>query len=455
MCALERRGLKTQSFLKLLMNDMKIIVKNGYIINPALSVEGTGNILIENGRIVWIRGCAENGQDADSQDARVIEAGGLLVLPGLLDMHTHLREPGFENKETIKTGSAAALHGGFTAVCCMPNTNPPNDSVEVTKYILDRAAEAGLCRVFPIGAITKGQQGVEPVDFEALCCSGCVAFSDDGKPVMNSLVMRKALEFSQRSGVPIISHCEDSALAEGGVMNEGRLSASLGVRGIPAAAEEIMIARDSILAGLTGGKLHIAHVSTKNSVELIRRAKNDGINITAETCPHYFSITERAVRFYGTYAKVNPPLRTEEDVEAIKEGLRDGTIDVIATDHAPHHADEKALDFETAPFGISGLETALGLSLGLVNSGLISPRELVEKMTINPARILGLERGILKEGSEADILIVDPNEEWRVSADGFTSMGRNTPFAGCLLKGRAVMVISGGAVYDVRNGKEL
>jgi dihydroorotase len=434
---------------------MKVIINNGYIVNPAFDFEGNGNILIENGRIVWIRGCMESANDIDSQGAQVIDAKGLLVLPGLLDMHAHLREPGFEHKETIKTGCAAALHGGFTAVCCMPNTNPPNDSEEVTRYILGKAAEAAMSRVFPIGAVTKGQQGSELVDFESLCRAGCVAFSDDGKPVINSAVMRKALEYSRYMGRPIISHCEDSALAEGGVMNEGSFSASLRLKGIPGAAEEIMVSRDAILAGMTGGKLHIAHVSTRGSVELIRRAKNDGVNITAETCPHYFSTTERAVKFFRTYAKVNPPLRTEEDVEAIKEGLRDGTIDVIATDHAPHHRDEKDLDFDSAPFGISGLETALGLSLGLLHSGTLSIREIVEKMALNPARILGLERGALKEDSEADILIVDPNIEWRVNADEFESMGKNTPFAGCLLRGRAEALISGDNIYDFRDGKGL
>jgi dihydroorotase len=431
---------------------MKIIIKSGHIVNPALGCEGNGDILIENGRITRIRGGEGPAQDIDLQGSRVIDATGLLVLPGLLDMHTHLREPGFEYKETIKTGSEAAVHGGFTAVCCMPNTAPPNDSAKVTQYILDKAEEAGLCRVFPIGAITKGQQGIELVDFDALCHAGCVAFSDDGKPVMNSLIMRKALEYSRASGRPVISHCEDSFLAEGGVINEGRISALAGLRGIPAAAEEIMIARDVILAGLTGGRVHIAHVSARNSVELIRRAKNDGINITAETCPHYFSMTERAVNIFSSYAKVNPPLRTEEDVEAIKEGLRDGTIDVIATDHAPHHRDEKDLDIDSAPFGISGLETALGLSLKLVHDGLLSISELVGKMALNPSRILGFERGILEEGSEADIVIVDPKEEWLVDTNAFASMGRNTPFAGCSLKGRAVMVISGEKIFDMRDG---
>jgi dihydroorotase len=434
---------------------MKIIVKGGHIVNPASGSEGIGDILIENGRITCIRGGEGNEQVFDLKGAEELDAKGLLVLPGLVDMHTHLREPGGERKETIKTGTSAAVRGGFTSVCCMPNTDPPNDGVEVTQYILEKAAKEGSCKVFPIGSVTKGQQGSAVVDFDALRSAGCVAFSDDGRPVMNSLVMRRALEYSQAAGVPIISHCEDSALAEGGVINEGRVSALTCLKGIPGAAEEIMVARDIILAGLTGGRVHIAHVSTRNSVELIRRAKNDGINITAETCPHYFSITERIVQIFNTYAKVNPPLRTEEDVEAIKEGLRDGTIDVIATDHAPHHRDEKALDIESAPFGISGLETALGLSLRLVNDKILTIGELVEKMSLNPSRILGLESGTLEEGSAADILIADPNEEWLVDTNAFASMGKNTPFAGSALKGRPAFVISGGSVYDLRDGKGL
>jgi dihydroorotase len=431
---------------------MKIIIKNGYIVNPAEGIEGIGEILVEDGRIVWIKDAEAASRAGDKHGAEVIDAGGHFVMPGLVDMHTHLREPGFEHKETIKTGSAAAIHGGFTAVCCMPNTNPPNDCPEVTAYILDKAREA-YCSVFPIGAVTKGQKGLEPVDFEALRKAGCVAFSDDGRPVVNSLIMRKALEYSKDTGTPVISHCEDPFLAEGGVMNEGRFSRLLRLKGIPAAAEEVMIARDSILAGMTGGRLHIAHVSTKRSVELIRRAKNDGVNITAETCPHYFSMTEGAVKFLLAYAKVNPPLRTDEDVEAIREGLQDGTIDVIATDHAPHHRDEKELGIESAPFGFSGLDIALGLSLGLVHSGYLTITQLVKKMALNPSKILGLQRGALKAGREADILIVDPEKIWRVNTDSFASMGRNTPFAGTPLKGAPVIVISGENMYNLTDDR--
>jgi dihydroorotase len=436
---------------------MKIIIKDGHIIDPSRKINGFGDVIVEDGRITGIR-LNSNISLAGKpviEDGYVIFAKGLYVLPGLVDMHTHLREPGFEHKETIETGTDAAVRGGFTSVCCMPNTNPVNDSPEVTLFILNKAKELGACKVFPIGAITKGQLGSELVDFEALRKAGCVAFSDDGRPVMNSLIMRKALEYSKASGIPIISHCEDSFLAEGGVMNEGMVSAALRLKGIPAAAEEVMIARDIILAGLTGGRLHIAHVSTKGSVELIRRAKSDGILISAETCPHYFSITDAAAESAKSAAKVNPPLRTAEDVIAIKRGLRDGIIDVIATDHAPHHKDEKALGFEKAPFGISGLETALGLSLALVHDGLLTIGQLIEKMAVNPSGILGLETGALTEGSEGDILIMDADKEWVVRPEEFYSMGHNTPFAGRTLKGRPVMVISGGEIFDMQDRKAL
>ncbi len=298
----------------------------------------------------------------------IIDAAGMLVLPGLVDMHVHLREPGFEYKETIKTGTEAAVRGGITSVCCMPNTNPVNDNPGITEFIIKKAAQEGSCSVFPIGAITKGQRGEELAELGMMFDAGCVAFSDDGKPVMDSLVMRRALEYSRIRKALIISHAEDMSLSAGGVMNEGLLSVTLGLRGIPSQAEEVMIARDIALAELTGGRLHIAHVSTKGAVELVRLAKKRGIaDITAETCPHYFSITEDAVEGYNTNAKVNPPLRRKEDLEAIKAGLNDNTIDVIATDHAPHHRDEKLGEFDLAPSGISGFETSIGLSMKLVD----------------------------------------------------------------------------------------
>jgi dihydroorotase len=432
---------------------MKIIIKNGYIIDPASRREGPGNIFIDGGRITRI---SINGKSAiNGPEADIIDAGGMFVAPGLIDLHTHLREPGFEHKETIRTGTMAAVRGGFTTICCMPNTNPPIDSPETVSLIRQRSKEGGSCTVLPVGAITRGQKGLELVDFKTLQQAGCAAFSDDGRPVMNSRLMRTALEYSRASGCLVIAHCEDLFLAEGGVMNEGKVSGSLGLKGIPAAAEDIMVARDILLAGLTRGRLHIAHVSTKGSVELIRRAKNDGIVITAETCPHYFSITEDIVRECGTKAKVNPPLRTAEDVEAIKGGLKDGTIDIIATDHAPHHAAEKALNFDKAPFGISGLETAFSLSLGLVREGVLAMSQLINKMSLFPAGMIGAEGGALREGARADIMIFDKDAEWTVSPDLFLSAGKNTPFEGMKLKGKPLITIANGNIFYTENGKAL
>ncbi len=380
---------------------MKILIKNGNIIDPSQGIDGIGDILIENGKIkeVGIKGKDQNARSkeqksgAESAELQTIDAKGLKVFPGLIDMHVHLREPGFEYKETIKTGTMAAIRGGFTTVCCMPNTFPVNDNASVTEFIKRKASQEGCCSVLPIGAITKGQKGEELAEIGTMRNEGCIAFSDDGQPVMNSLIMRRALEYSKAFNVPIISHCEDLTLSEDGVMNEGLMSLTLGLKGIPAEAEQIMIFRDILLAELTGGKLHIAHVSTEGSVNLIRHAKERGVHVTAETCPHYFNLTEEAVKGYNTNAKVNPPLRTARDIEAIKEGLRDGTIDVIATDHAPHHRDEKRREFDMAPFGISGLDTALSLSLKLVREGILTLIQLIEKMAWNPAKILGIDRG--------------------------------------------------------------
>lgn len=441
---------------------MKILIKNGHIIDPSQEIDGIGDILIEGEKIIEIR-----MQDAEyhiqvkrlkekrksrggdhALKTKIIDAKNLVVIPGLIDMHVHLREPGFEYKETIKTGTKAATKGGFTTVCCMPNTFPVNDNASVTEFIIRKASQEGYCWVYPIGAITKGQRGNELAEIGTMKNEGCIAFSDDGRPVMNSLLMRRALEYSKAFNVPIISHCEDLTLSEGGVINEGIMSTTLGLRGIPAEAEQIMVFRDISLAKLTGGKLHIAHVSTEGSVTLIREAKKKGINISAETCPHYFSLTDEAVKDYDTNSKVNPPLRTKRDIEAIKEGLNDGTIDVIATDHAPHHIDEKLKEFDAAPFGISGLETALGLSLKLVKEGVLSLSQLISKMTINPAKILNLQKGTLKQGSDADITIIDINKEFIVRSEDFISKGKNTPFEGWLLKGCPVVTISKGNIYE-------
>jgi len=361
----------------------------------------------------------------------------------LIDMHVHLREPGFEYKETIATGTASAKAGGFTSVCCMPNTNPVNDNRSVTEFILSQAREASS-RVYPIGAITKGSKGEELAEMGELHAAGCVAVSDDGKPVMNAAIMRRALEYSRIFDMLVISHCEDAALAAKGVMNEGAVSAELGLRGIPRAAEDVMTGRDIFLAELTNGRLHIAHVSTAGSVRLVREAKARGVTVTAETCPHYFCLSEEEVRGYNTLAKMNPPLRTAEDVAAIKAGLKDGTIDVIATDHAPHAADEKSGEFDYAPFGIVGLETALGLTLMLVKEGVLSLSDAVRKLTSNPAGILKINKGSLAPGADADITIIDPELNWIVDPQVFRSKSKNTPFGGWKLRGKAVQTIVGG-----------
>jgi dihydroorotase len=432
---------------------MRLEIKSGHVVDPSQNIDEICDILIEKGKIRAVRKSVARKKNPHSSASepsgyKVIDAAGKFVFPGLVDLHVHLREPGFEYKETIQTGTAAAARGGFTSVCCMPNTNPVNDNKSVTEFILKKAAEEGSCTVHPIGAVTKGQKGEELAEFTMMCEAGCVAFSDDGRPVMDSLMMRRALEYSKILNTPIISHCEDLSLAAGGVMNEGLLSITLGLEGIPAQAEEIIVARDVLLAELTGGRLHIAHVSTAGSVELIRAAKKRGVaDITAETCPHYFSVTEDAVGNYNTNAKVNPPLRRQFDVEAIKEGLRDGTIDVIATDHAPHHMDEKLGEFDRAPSGISGIETAIGLSMRLVDEGVLSIAELVKRMALSPARLVGIPAGTLKPGGDANLVLIDTGNEYRVDAAGFTSKGKNTPFEAWTLRARPVITIWEGRIH--------
>lgn len=430
---------------------MRVLIQNGHIIDPSQGIDGEGDIFIEHGKIkeITLRNREQKAKGREGrQIERHIDAGGLTVFPGLIDMHVHLREPGFEHKETISTGTMAAIKGGFTTVCCMPNTFPVNDNASVTEFIKRKASQEGYCTVLPIGAITKGQRGEELAEIGTMRKEGCIAFSDDGHPVMSSLIMRRALEYSRAFDVPVISHCEDLTLSEEGVMNEGIMSVTLGLKGIPAEAEQIMIFRDILLAELTGGRLHIAHVSTAGSVQLIRSAKSRGVSVTAETCPHYFSITEEAVKGYDTNAKVNPPLRAWHDVEAIREGLRDGTIDVIATDHAPHHRDEKMREFDMAPFGISGLETAISLSLNLVEQGILTTPQLVEKMALNPARILRIAKGTMKPGSDADIVLIDSGKEFTVEADRFISKGKNTPFQGWNLRGKPVLTICRGKIHE-------
>lgn len=418
---------------------MNLLIKNGHIIDPANKADEKLDLFVSDGKIAKLGKAGALSAD----HARVIDATGKLVVPGLIDMHVHLREPGFEYKETISTGTESAKAGGFTSICCMPNTNPVNDNRAVTEFILSQARDAAA-GVFPIGAITKGSKGEELAEMGELHLAGCRAVSDDGKPVMNAAIMRRAMEYSKIFDMLIVSHCEDSSLAAQGVMNEGIVSTELGLRGIPRAAEDVMTSRDIALAELTGCRLHIAHVSTSGSVSLIRAAKARGVRVTAETCPHYFSLTEEAVRGYNTMAKMNPPLRTAEDVSAIKEGLRDGTIDVIATDHAPHAMDEKSGEFDYAPFGIVGLETSLGLTLRLVDEGVLSLAEAIRKLSSNPAAILKINKGSLSVGADADITLIDQHAEWSVDASQFKSKSRNTPFNGWKLKGRAMQTIVRG-----------
>jgi len=421
---------------------MLTLIKGGRVIDPG-NLDGIMDIVVENGKIVEIKkGVLING---DNTELTIIDASQKLVVPGLIDMHVHLRDPGHEYKETIETGGLAAAFGGFTAICCMPNTDPVNDSRQVTEYILKKAKKADTVRVYPVAAISKGLRGENLCEYGELKDAGAIAVSDDGNSVMNSQLMRRALEYAGGFDLPVISHCEDLDLASGGAMNEGAVATQMGLSGIPNAAESIMVLRDIALSELTGIPVHIAHVSTRESVSAIRDAKKRGVCVTAETTPHYFTITDTAVRDYNTNAKMNPPLRTEQDREAIWQGLADGTIDVIATDHAPHSIIEKAVEFDQAANGIIGLETSVSLSLKLIETGIIGITDLIEKMSTNPARILGLENG-LKTGRAADITIIDPEISYRINADRFQSLSRNTPFNGWDAKGKAVLTMVGGKI---------
>jgi len=414
------------------------------VIDPG-RVNGVADVLIENG-IISAVGTALKAPAG----ATIIQAKGQLVLPGFVDLHVHFREPGFEYKETIQSGTAAAVAGGFTTVCAMPNTNPVNDNQAVTEFMLERARAAGNAHLYPIGAITKKSEGKELAEIGDLRRSGCVAISDDGKPVMNSLVMRRAMEYARAFDVPVVDHCEDLHLSEGGCMNEGLVSTELGLPGIPSAAEDVMVARNVSLAELTGARLHLAHISTAGSVRMVREAKARGLKVTAEACPHHFTLTEELTRGYNTHAKMNPPLRTLQDVQAIKEGLRDGTIDVIATDHAPHATQEKQLEFTEAPFGIVGLETALSLTLALVDEGVLTLESAVEKLSTAPAKAFSLNAGTLAVGAPADVAIVDPNRQWQVDPSRFRSKSRNTPFAGWKVKGQVTTtIVSGRVVFEL------
>jgi dihydroorotase len=423
----------------------RLLIKHGRVVDPTQRLDEGLWVLVVDGKV------ARLAERIDDRDAEVLDATGLVVAPGFVDVHTHLREPGFEYKETVATGSAAAVAGGFTAVCCMPNTQPVNDNAAVTEFIRGRAVAAGLARVYPIGAVSKGLQGEELAEMGEMARAGAVAFSDDGKPVHNAYLMRRALEYAQLFGVPVVDHCEEPSLAAKGVMHEGAVATRLGLRGIPAASEEVMVARDVVLAELTGGRLHVAHVSTSGGLDRVREGKAKGIAVTCEVTPHHLALTDQAVADseYDTDTKMNPPLRSPDHVAALLQGVQDGAVDCLATDHAPHHADEKVLEFDLAPFGIVGLETAVPVTYDLlVRRHKLPLRMFIALWSSNPARVFGLPGGSLKVGSPADITLLDLEARLTVNPDRFRSLSRNTPFAGQRLKGwPAATLVGGKAVW--------
>ena len=419
---------------------MKILIKGGRVLDPAHDVDAILDLLIEDGRITKI----DKGIKAEG--AEVIDAKGKLVTPGLIDIHVHLRDPGYEYKEDIATGTRAAVIGGFTSVACMPNTNPVNDNKTVTLYILAKARESGMANVFPVGSITRGLKGEILSEMGELKEAGCLALSDDGKPVGNGEMMRNAMEYARPFGLTLISHAEDLSLVGTGVMNEGFVATELGLKGIPWVAEDAAVARDVMLAEFTGCRLHVAHLSTRGAVEIVRAAKKRGVPVTCEATPHHFTLTDEAVRGYNTNAKMNPPLRSAEDVEAIRRGLADGTIDAIATDHAPHHYDEKNVEFNIAHNGIVGLETALPLTLRLVDDGVLTFGEAIALLTCGPAKALGIPRGTLDVGCVADVTVIDPELKWTLVASALSSKSKNTPFDGWKMKGAATHTLVDGRI---------
>jgi dihydroorotase len=423
---------------------MRLLIANGYVIDPSEGQNSGKNLFIEDGRIIGLL----DRSDSVPEGAEVLDATGLIVAPGFIDLHVHLREPGQEYKETIETGAAAAVAGGWTSVCAMPNTDPVNDSAAVTRFIIEQAERARLANVFPVGSITKGTNGAELAEMGEMKQAGIVAVTDDGRPVPSAGMMRRAMEYARGFDLPVVDHCEDRSLASGGVMHEGRWSLRLGLNGIPAAAEEMDAVRDCTLAELTGARVHLAHVSTRGALAAIRRAKERGLSVTCEVAPHHWALTDEAVEGYDTNTKMNPPLRSRDHVAAILEGLRDGTVDAIATDHAPHHADEKALEYDHAPFGITGLETAVGLALDrLVHEGAINLQRLVELCSVNPARIFNLtDRGTLRRGAWGDVTILDPDLQWTFDVSRSKSKSRNTPFDGFAMRGAAVATIVAGRI---------
>jgi dihydroorotase len=425
-----------------------LAISGGRVLDPARALDVIGDVLIDGGRIV---GVATPGA---GPHARVtVDATGLWVTPGLIDMHVHLREPGGEHKETIASGVAAAVAGGFTTVAAMANTSPVNDSVEVTRWIRARADEVGLARVLPVAAVTKDLGGEELTDFAALRLAGAVAFSDDGVPVVDGELMRRALVAARDIGAPVIAHAEDPELAAGGVMHAGPVAERLGLPGMAAAAEERMIARDCALALATGGRLHVAHLSTAAGIAHVRRARAAGKDVSAEAAPHHFTLDEEAVVRHGALAKMKPPLRTRDDVAALRAALADGTVEVIASDHAPHHVDEKARGMREAPFGVVGLETTVGLTLACVHARVLSVQAAVRALTLGPARVLGIAAGQLTRGASADVSLIDPELRWTVDPAAFLSRSRNTPFAGAELRGRAVGVCLGGRLIGDLDGR--
>jgi dihydroorotase len=420
---------------------MSLLIRNGRVVDPANSTDAVQDVMISGGRIERV------GPDLSQEAATVIDATGKIVCPGFIDIHVHLREPGYEYKETVATGTRAAAAGGFTAVCCMANTHPVNDNRSITDYIRAKAAIEGVVRVYPIGAVTRGLNGEDLAELAELAEAGCVAFSDDGKCVMNAALYRRAMEYTLPFGAPVISHAEDHHLSRGASMHEGVVSTELGVAGAPAAAEDVMVARDILLAELTGAHVHIAHLSTAGAVRLVRDAKARGVRVTAEVTPHHLLLTEDAVRTFDANAKMNPPLRSKRDTEVLLEALVDGTIDCIATDHAPHAGSEKEGEFDRAAFGIVGLETAVGLMLDrLVKPGALPLATLISRLSRDPARLLGLPGGHLAPGAPADVTILDPTAEWTVDPARFQSRSRNTPFGGWPVRGRPWKTIVGGGI---------
>ena len=424
---------------------MKVLIKSGRVVDPANNIDEKFDVLIVDGKI------AELAPNIDAGDAEVINAAGTIVAPGLIDIHTHLREPGLEYKEDIISGTMAAAAGGVTSLTCMPNTTPVIDNLPIAQFIINKAKYEGTANVFPIAAITQGMKGKILSEMGELLEGGCVGFSDDGLPVVDGEMMRRALEYAKTFGAPVIAHSEDISINAGGCMNEGFVSTELGLKGMPNAGEDAMTARDIMLAELTGGHLHVAHVSSRHSLELIRQAKARGVHVTCEATPHHFSLTEEAVRGYNTNAKMSPPLRTSEDVAAIHTALADGTIDAIATDHAPHHIDDKNVEFPVAANGIVGLETMLPLTLKLVGDKVISLTQAIALMSHKPAEIMNIDRGTLSVGAVADVVLINPNKEWTVTEEGLHSKSKNSYFIGHTLKGCAVKTLRAGKVVFGRD----